>query len=341
MASILDVAREAKVAPSTVSLVMNHRGRVSADTRKRVDAVIRRLGYVGRGNRSPKTAQAFRFGFIYTPETLIDGSESSYCRELIRGVEQSLAGSTNTLNIMRGQMHVDQDQMFLQHLEADELDGLLVIGADPDDGYVDRILQADVPLVLFNRPTPQGRYSCVTVDYFNGGRQAIDHLVELGHERIGLLIRTEPSRWPHELVHEGSIQALREHGLKPAVDMIKPLNWTSDDLQDICRQMIDTGVTAIQTGDVLAVPCIAMLERMGLTVPDDMSVMGFDDRGQTSVSGLCITSITYNKLRMGRMAGRILQKLRRRNNGMSWLGGAVQTHLKVGQTTSSPGKGSS
>ncbi len=339
MASILDVAREAQVAPSTVSLVMNHRGRVSPETRDRVDEVIRRLGYRGRGNRAPKTAdraKALRFGFVYTPETLVDGLESKYCRELIRGAEQSLGGSASTLNIMRGQAHVDQDQMFIQHLEGRELDGLLMFGADPSDGYVDRVLQAGVPLVLFNRPLAYGRYSCVTVDFFGGSRQAIEHLLSLGHERIGLLFRTAPTRWPHELVFEGSMEALRARGMKPTVDLTLPLDWEPHHLDDACRRMMDAGVTAIQTGDMIAVPCIAALERMGLTVPDDVSVMGFDDRGRTTDSGLHLSTITYDRLRMGRMAGRMLQKLRLPNRGVSWLAGAVQTRLKSGQTTSPP-----
>jgi len=341
MASILDVANEANVAPSTVSLVMNHRGRVSPETQKRVDAAIGRLGYSGRGNRMRKAVnpvKALRFGFVYTPEALVDGMESNYCRQLIRGVEQSLGGASATLNIMRGQSHIDQDQMFIQHLRAHELDGVAMLGANIEDGYVERTLDAGVPLVLFNRPTSQGRYSCVSVDYFNGARQAIDHLVEIGHKRIGLLIAPGRHEWPLELLHTGAISGLREHGLEPAADLTMPVFCTEQDFDGLCRRMVDAGVTAIWTGDITAVPCIAALERMGLKVPDDISVMRFDGGGQVSASGFRISTITYNRLRMGRMAGRILQKLGRTSRSVAWLGGAVRTKLKIGQTTSSPCK---
>lgn len=337
MASILDVAREAQVAPSTVSLVMNHRSRVKPETRDRVDQVIRRLGYRGRtqvdSQKIDRPQKAVRFGFMYSPEAVIDGMASQYCRELIHGVERSLHKAAATLNIMRGQAHASEDPMFLQHLENHELDGMLMFGSRPDDGYIEKIQQAKVPLVLFNRPMAHGRHSCVSVDFYNGGRQAADHLASLGHERIGLLLHTEPKRWPHELVHEGSVTALRAHDLEPVMDLSLPLNWQQANLKDACKQMLDAGVTAIQTSDMIAVPCIAALESMGLRVPDDISIVGFDDRGELSASGLEITTISYDKLRMGRMAGRMLQKLRHPNRGLSWLNAAVQTHLKEGQTT--------
>lgn len=339
MASILDVAREANVAPSTVSLVMNHRGRVSPETRNRVDAVIRRLGYRGRNNRFHRpavVAKSLRFGFVYTPDALVDGSESAYCREVIRGVEESLGDAATTLNIMRGLGHVREDQMFLQHLEARELNGLIIMGATPEDGYVDRVLEAGVPLVLINRPTPLGRYSSVTVDYFSGGVQAINHLRELGHERIGLWLRGERQRWPSTILAEGCMHRLGQCGLKPTLDVTVSSNWTERDVMNYARQFVDAGVTAIQTGDLLAVPLIGALEKLGLDVPDDISVMGFDDRGRTSDSGLRISTISYSKRHMGRMAGRILQRVRQPNSTAAWLGGAIRTKLKSAQTTSRP-----
>ncbi len=339
MSSILDVARVAKVAPSTVSLVMNHRGRVSPATRQRVTAAIRRLGYRGRGHRlprNPQTDRTLRFGFVYTPDTLVDGAESAYCREVIRGIEQSLSDSAATLNIMRGQTQVRRDQMFLQQLQAREFNGLIIMGAMPDDGYVQRVLDAGVPMVLLNRPSPQGRYSTVSVDYFAGGVQATEHLLELGHQRVGLMLQTDCQLWPSSLLHQAAVHTLALRGLTPTLDLVLPSPHTAADVLALAQQAVAAGVTAIQTGDALAILLVGALEKLGVRVPDDISVMGFDDRGRPSDSGLQISTITYNKRRLGRMAGRILRRLGQPNRRVAWLAGAVRTRLKPGQTTAHP-----
>jgi len=339
MASILDVARVAKVSPSTVSLVVNHRHRVSPTTRKRVEAVIRRLGYRGRDGRAlagARRPRALRLGFIYTPDALIDGAETTYTRQLIAGIEQSLMGSASSLNIMRGTNDVAEDKMFCAQLDAGEFDGLLIVGPQPGDGYIERITAKSLPLVVFNRPTDRGLHSVVTLDYTGGGDRAIDHLVSLGHRRIGILLRSEAARWPGKVLYDGCVAALRRRGLEPAADEVIPLDNWKEGIRDICRRMVDAGVTAIQTGDVQGVNCLDALEDFGLVVPDDISVMGFDDRGRTGRSGLMLTGIGYDKIRMGRMAGRMIQRLTQPSCALKWLGAAVKTHFVNGQTTAAP-----
>src|SRR5690348_2020747 len=99
MASILDVAREANVAASTVSLVLNHESRVSPETRERVKEVIAQLGYRPRGRQRVEAAPpakqdkkkvALRVAFVYTLESMHDASMSVYCREIIKGIQEAL-----------------------------------------------------------------------------------------------------------------------------------------------------------------------------------------------------------------------------------------------------------
>lgn len=339
MASILDVARVAKVSPSTVSLVVNHGHRVSPATRQRVEAVIRRLGYRGRDGQALQKARptrALRLGFIYTPDALINGADTLYIHQIVQGVEQSLTGTASSVNIMRGFNHVDEDLLLRQRLDAGEFDGLLIAGLQPGDGYIERITDSGVPMVVFNRSTELGIYSVVTVDYHGGGGQAIDHLVGLGHRRIGVLLQSESVRWPSQIVRNGCLHALRRHQLEPALDDFIPRSDEPAPWKALCRRILDAGVTAVQTGDVAAIRLIDLFAEMGVRVPQDLSVMGFDDRGQTSASGLKPTSIGYDKVRMGRLAGRMIQRLSQPGCSTRWMGTAVKTSLVYGETTSAP-----
>jgi LacI family transcriptional regulator len=339
MASILDVARLAKVSPSTVSLVVNHGHRVSPATRQRVEAVIRRLGYRGRDGSAlskSRQARALRLGFIYTPDALINGADTHYNRQIIQGVEQSLTGSASSVSIMRGFLHVDEDHMLSQRLDAGEFDGMLIAGLQPNDGYIERITAAGLPMVVFNRSTESGLYSVVTVDYVGGGRTAIDHLFELGHRRIGLLLQSTSVRWPPLTIRNGCLDALRRHQIEAVYDGMIPAQGDTQAWKAIARQLLDAGVTAIQTGDVPAVQLLDALADLGVSVPGDLSVMGFDDRGLTSQAGLKPTTIGYDKVRMGRLAGRMIQRLSQSGCTLRWMGMAIQKRLVNGQTTSAP-----
>ncbi len=339
MASILDVARVAKVSPSTVSLVVNHGHRVSPSTRRRVEAVIRRLKYRGRdGQAFSKTrpGRALRLGFIYTPGAMIKGADTLYNRQIIQGIEQSLVGSASSVNIMRGYGHVDEDHMLNQSLDAREFDGLLVVGLRPGDGYIERIADAGVPLLVFNRSTDPGVYSVVSADYFGGGVQAINHLVTLGHQRIGLLLKSQVMNWPAQLVLNGCRQALRRHQLQPIADELIPADDDLDQLRQVCQRMLEQGITAIQTGDVTAAHLLSVLPSLGVKAPDDISIMGFDDRGLVCPSGQALTTIGYDRVRMGRIAGNMIQRLSRPNCRTQWLGAAVKTAVVQGQTVAAP-----
>jgi DNA-binding LacI/PurR family transcriptional regulator len=192
------------------------------------------------------------------------------------------------------------------------------------------VLSADIPTVLINRPSTTGRYSTVTVDFRGGAQQAVDHLVSLGHTRIGLLLRSG-KEWPGQMVHAGAVEALRRHGLEPAADLEAPIG--RHNAREICSHFVASGATAICTGDIPAIRCIDELAAMGLDVPADMSVVGFDDRKLVPASGRTLTTIGFDKHRMGRLAGGLLLKLTRRRSPYSWLGVAVRTQLVPGQTT--------
>ena len=339
MSSMLKVAREANVAVSTVSLALNHRERVKPETLERIEQAIRRVGYRPRrkvrDTRQPKQLP-MRVAFIYTLESLniaVEPSMSSYCREIISGMQGSLAGTSSSLSIIRGVDHVDHDLIVNEQLGANEFDGVILFGADARNGYLDRLQRSGLPLVVMNHLPQHGQCSCVTLDYFGGAEQAVKHLLSLGHRRIAMMLDDDPARWPVREVSEGAREALAGQGLSMVSDHVGLELRSPEFLERFLRQALDQQVTAIFGGDHLAVRCADLLMRWGIRVPEDVSIIGFDDRGVLTGNGLKVTTIGYDKQRMGRMAVRMLQQLAQSRGKLRWLAGAVATRLVNGQTT--------
>jgi LacI family transcriptional regulator len=336
MASIFDVAQEAKVSPSTVSLVLNHRHRVSPETRDRVQRIIQRLGYQSPRQRDDAkvqpTTQSRKLAFLYTLESMYDQTVSSYCREIINGI-QSAVRDGGCLSILRGADHVDHDAILHQQLEAGELDGVILFGPEITNGYLERLMAAGLPLVVFNRPPAHGKYSCVTLDYYGGACQAIDHLVGLGHRNIASLLGDRSEKLLSKEIRSGAMDALNRHGLEPVFSEDFTRDLTPAHTAALCQRILKSGATALATGDFGGVRIANAMTQLGVRIPQDFSIIGFDDLGLRTAQGLQLTSIGYDKRRMGRMAVRMLQQLIQGDDTVRWMASAVSTHVVEGQTT--------
>jgi DNA-binding LacI/PurR family transcriptional regulator len=337
MSSMVQVAKEAKVAVSTVSLTLNHRERVKPETRERIEAAMRRLGYKPREKKSASRPRntSMRIALIYTLESLNraeDSTMTSYCRDIIAGMQEYMAGSNSFLSVFRGVDHVDHDVMVNEQVNASGFDGVIVFGADPHNGYLERIQQSGLPTVAINRIPEHGKFSCVTLDYYGGGQLAIDYLVEMGHRRIGCIQDDESGKWLNSEISQSIRDATRRHGIEITLNTPVQKAQTPDDFRKIVEQIRQKKVTAVFTGDYLAIRLIETLNEAGLNVPDDVSVIGFDDRGLKTPNGLELSTIGYDKRRMGRLSVRMLQNLTRSQGKLRWLVAAVSTHLVRGQT---------
>jgi LacI family transcriptional regulator len=340
MASIFDVAQQANVSPSTVSLVLNHRQRVSPATRDRVDEIIRRLGYQPSRRRTPVPdvrPPALRLAFLYTLETMFDRGMSSYCREIINGLQTEL-GDIGSLSILRGVEHADHDSILHQQLEARELDGVILFGPETRNGYLERCEAAKLPMVVFNRMPTHGQFSCVTLDYYGGARLAANHVYELGHRKIASLTGDSAEKWLAKQIRQGLVDTLGKHKIEPMSFDPTGMPLDNNVLPTICRRIMNSGATALITGDVIGRRCADALANLGVRVPEDISIIGFDDLGLKTKRDQAITTIGYDKRQMGIMAARMLTQLIQGRNQVCWMSHAVPTYLVAGETTAPLGK---
>lgn len=335
MSSISDVAREANVAASTVSRVINGSARISAKTQQRVHEAVRRLGYMPHGGDNRRKQQrAWHLGVVYSPWMVVNGAVVGVCRDWIIGIKQTVIEAGGHLEIIAGSPRVELDTMYRHSLDNQELHGVILIGAQRSSGYIEDTTSRNIPVVVISDRSARGNVSSVYADMYNAGRLAIDHLVSLGHRRIALGNLPTGLLWSTDQRRLGALEALQDHGLSPALD--KQADAKFDDLayfEESAREVIASKATALFCSDFAAIRYIETLDRLGVSVPRDFSVVGCDNNALIPTTGQSLTTIDYDKIAMGRLAASNLMRLIRKQGEIQHIETSVPTKLLVQQST--------
>lgn len=264
--TIYDVAKAAGVAASTVSRAFARPGRVNAETAARIFEVARELGYRSASLPGLTTSRTTALALVVTDIT------NPFYAEIIRGAHEAAADLGYTLRLSHTQEDASLERAWIEH-ELPTVEGVVLASSRMSDSTI-RTLAKQKPVVVLNRRLPE--VPCLLMDNARGMRRALEHLGELGHTSVTYLSGPESSwtdgvRW----------QALREAGYE--LDMkIRRVGPTQKPTIDAgfarVREILSQPTTAvIAYNDVLAIGVIKGLRRMGVGVPDDVSVIGFDN----------------------------------------------------------------
>lgn len=301
MATIDDVALTAGVGIATVSRVLNDSPRVSAATRARVLEAMVALDY-----RPNPLARGLSIGRAHSIGVVVPFFTQASAVERLRGVVSALGASGLDL-VLFG---VESPQHRTDHLAAlarrDRAAGLLVISLPPPPAELDRLVAARVPVVLVDARA-EGIAAVVTDDV-QGGRLAAEHLIGLGHTRVGFV--GEPPDNPFGFTATTS----RERGFRAVLGAagVEPA-WARycDHDRVAAREMVrpllavaDRPTAVFASSDVQAAGVLLAAAELGLRVPDDLSVMGFDDIELSSYIGL--TTVRQPLFASGRLGAELL-----------------------------------
>lgn len=275
MVTIRDVAARAEVGAGTVSRVLNNSSRVSDATRTRVQAAIDELGY-----RPNPLARGLSRGRCQTIGVIVASFTEASAIERLRGVVAAIDGSRYDLVLFNVESPAHRDE-HVASLNRHRADGLLIVSLPLPGRQLEQLLGTGISLVLIDA-TAEGAPS-VVIDDEAGGRLATDHLVELGHRRIGFIgdsptnvfgFRSSADRergYRKRMVAAG-FPVLGDHVLYGAHDHQVAYDLASEMLRDPHRP---TAVVACS--DVQALGAIEAARDLGLHVPGQLSVVGFDD----------------------------------------------------------------
>ncbi len=303
--TIHDIARHAGVSPSTVSRVLNNTTPVAEDKRLAVTAAIRRLNY-----RPSIVAQGLARGTSTVIGVLTQDIASPFYGEILRGIEYGLRGSVYHPIFANGNWRLQEEHDALQILRSRQPEGIILLGGNIPDAEI-RAVAEQLPVVVVGRHITGFERHCVRVDDFQGAYLATRHLIELGHRRIAHITGI-PS-------HQDTLdrQAGYEHALHEANI---PLN-TELIIEGTFQEQ--SGMLAVETLLMRASPFTAIfaandqmaygarlaLYRRGIRVPEDVSLVGFDNLPGSAFTTPPLTTVRQPTVEMGTAAASAILSL--------------------------------
>lgn len=309
--TLRDIAQQADVALSTVSQVLNNKPGVSAELRKHVLEVAAELGYRQKITiDAPLNAQLDVVGILMKRSNDEPLQVNPFYSYVLAGTEREC--QRHNISLMYANIEVDDTNRALSlpaMLLDQRVDGVIIVGTFLEETILDISRRTGQNIVLVDAYTSgQNPFDSVLIDNYNGAIMAVEHLIAQGHRHIGLIGSSEHSYPSIAERREGYLTALRRHGLR--VEYIEDGALDREDAIQATTRLMQRAphLTAIfGCNDNVAIGALNALTQMGRRVPDDVSVVGFDDIDLAQEITPTLTSIHVDKVLMGAMALRALR----------------------------------
>ena len=303
MATIKDVAKMAGVSTTTVSHVINKTRFVAKETEEAVMQAIKNLKYSPSAvARSLKVNTTKSIGMIVTT------SESPYFAEIIHAVEDHCYRQSYSLFLCNTQNDPEKIKNHLDMLAKKRVDGLLVMCSEYTSHSLDILSNAaDIPMVVMDWG-PNTDTDVIEDNSFTGGYIATKHLIDCGHKAIGL-IAGELDKTTARTRYEGFVKAMNEANLPIHENWIMEGFFEPEDGYECMNKILvqDNLPTAVFCcNDVMALGAISAITEKGLRVPDDISIIGYDNIHSSRFYAPPLTTIHQSKSRLGAQAVNLL-----------------------------------
>jgi LacI family transcriptional regulator len=271
--TIYDVARLAGVSTATVSRALNGTGQIAPATRAAIQAAVDQLGY------HPNTvARSLVTKSTQTIAMLLPDITNPFYAALVGGVQQRALENGHTMLLCTTEGDPEREEQYLNLLRAKQVDGVLVDGLVLPSERITRFVRDGLPIVCLDRDIDSTLVPLVQVDNRLGARLATQHLLELGHRRVAHVAGAPELRISEERI-EGYREAHNALGIQPYPGLVQVGAFTEQGGYDATCALLDGhGFTAVfAANDLSAIGVLGALAEHGRRVPDDVSVVGFDD----------------------------------------------------------------
>lgn len=288
---------------TTVSHVVNGTRRVSDGLRQQVLTAVNELGYqpnaLARSLRSKKT---------HTIGLVVPDSANPFFAEVARGIEDVSFEEGHSVILCNSDGDLRKELLYTDLLVEKQVDGILFVAAGFSAEHILRLLERRIPVVVVDREIPGVSVDSVLTDNEQGGWLATHHLIKLGHRRIGCI--TGPSDLtPSADRVTGYQRALQQSGLPVESELVVRGEFQSDSGYQAAHSLLgmkDPPAAVFACNDLMAVGVLGAAYERSLQVPDQLSVVGFDDIGLASFTNPPLTTVAQPKREMGALAARML-----------------------------------
>lgn len=300
--TIVDVALAADVSVSTVSKVINDRYGVSPETYDKVMDVVAELGY-----ESSLVASSLRRTSTNVLGVLVPEFEP-FSTELLKGISAAAEGTGYELLAYSGNLghnHVGWERRSLSRLAGTLIDGAVIVAPTAT------ITGATIPVVAIDPHTGSTGPSTIEADNVGGARAATQHLIDLGHRRIGH-VRGRADLVSARQREQGYREALEAAGIDFDPALVRVGGYRASETTDAARELLgllDRPTAVFAANDLSAIRVMEVAAELGLRVPDDLSVVGFDNVPEAANSIPSLTTVAQPLQQMGAEAVRLLLTL--------------------------------
>ncbi len=299
--SIAEVAKAARVSTTTVSRVINDVTTVSQENRQRVLEAIKRLKY--RPNPSAQQLASGRnntVGIVLPRFT--DMFHSFYVSELIKGVGTAI--ERLKLNLL---LHVTDGRSFL---DVKSVEGILFADVDGNEDQLDWVMDQDIPCVVMNHYIPELPVNCIAIDNTLASQEVVTYLAQLGHREIATI--TGHLRTPVGIERlDGYLKAMKARQLEVKPYFVEHGDYGGPSARGPARRLLthkDRPTAIFAASDEMAVATIEIALELGLRVPEDVSIVGFDDSPIAAFAKVPLTTVWQPLSQVGELAVEVLRE---------------------------------
>jgi DNA-binding LacI/PurR family transcriptional regulator len=305
MVGLKDVARVAGVSISTVSRVLTGSPLVNDATRARVQQAMDALEY--RPNRVARrlrrdTARASLIGLI------VPDIQNPFFAELVRGVESVAQQHGYMVFLGNSDEDAAREKRYVDLMRAESVDGLLLPPSADNAETVAGLARAGLPVVCVDRRLPKVTLDTVVADNVHGAHEAVDHLLRIGHRRIGFVGGRPQLSTTRERL-QGYRQALEEHGVPFDPALVREGDSRQAGGRRHARELLEQASppTALLVGNnLMTLGALETIHGMGLRIPDDVAIVGYDDMPWALALNPPLTAVRQPGYEIGRRGAELL-----------------------------------
>jgi DNA-binding LacI/PurR family transcriptional regulator len=311
--TIKDVARVANVAPSTVSRVIANSPRISEKTKERVREVMDQLGYHPNFIARSLASQSTRAIGLVMPSSTDVVFQNPFFPTVLTGLSEGAHSKQYALHMTTGKT---EDEIFdgvVAMVQGGRVDGVVLLYSKVEDRVIAYLRERDFPFVVIGKPFKDDEnISYVDNDNFKAGKEVTEHLIQLGHDRIGFiggnldLVVTVERLLGYE-------KALRNSGLTLIDDYIVNDEFLRESGQDAVKELLsleNPPTAMVVADDLMALGVLNKLDEMGIAVPEDISIVSFNNVLIAEMARPPLTSVDINIFDLGYQAAKsLIQKI--------------------------------
>jgi LacI family transcriptional regulator len=301
--TIHDVARDSGVSYSTVSRVLNGFAFVKEETRAKVLATADKLGYVAN-----MQARSLAGGKTRIIGLVVPGLDNGYIGEIVRGIDEEIAKFNYDLMLYTTRRRVGSEAHYVKTISNGLTDGVILIVPLLDREYLNSLRDHNFPYVVVDQVDPQFHSSVVDSTNWQGAYDATSHLISLGHRRIAFIKGLEPLQSAADRF-AGYKAALADHDIYYDETLVTEGDFFNPSGYEAGRRLIEhtPRPTAIfAANDLMALGAMQAIRERGLSIPEDISLIGFDDIPQSAMVHPQLTTVRQPLEQMGRIAVSLL-----------------------------------